>query len=98
MRSTALTVILACLAASNAPAAPIYVCYANQTARVMNFGVSYPAGGSSNTTVAPGVSLRQGGDSDGVYCISPTYAGHPLDCPVDDPSTFSGFQVELQCE
>lgn len=80
-------------------AAPIDVCYTNDTGMRMEFGLSFPANnGVSHTTVQPGNSVRQQGDSDGIYCISPIYFGDPTMCPTDQPNTQAGFQVELQCD
>jgi hypothetical protein len=76
--------------------APIYVCYTNNKVIPMQFGLSNPSG-VSHTTVNPTVPVRQQGDSEGVYCISPNYFGDPATCPVDEPDTQSGFQTEIQC-
>src|SRR5260370_30689653 len=93
--------LIASLAASlagPADAATINVCYTNNTTVPMHFGLFFPRNNSiSQTVVEPTIFLRQGGDTDGLYCISPTYFTDARDCPIDAPDTQSGFQVELSC-
>src|SRR4051794_17888713 len=98
MRILMLSFLIMTALTASGQTAPINVCYKNDTNRTLNWGLHFPLNnGVSHTTIAPGVSIRQGGDSDGVYCISPTFYGDPRECPIDQPGTIAGFQNELQC-
>jgi hypothetical protein len=96
---TIIVILSLFLASMPAISSPIYICYTNKESRVMNLDIYLPYNNAiSNTTVNSGVNIREGGDSDGPYCISATYAGDARDCPVDQPDTTAGLQVELQCQ
>lgn len=55
------------------------------------------ATGQKHFTLAAGESWRTEGDTEGVYCVSGSYAGNPEDCPVERDDTDSGELIELRC-
>ena len=79
-------------------AAPIKLCYTNDKKFVIYLGLFLSEFDRQESyELAPGQSIMTRGDDEDPYCISPTYRGDARNCPVDEPSTATGFQVEIQC-
>ena len=79
-------------------AAPISLCYTNDKKFVLYLNLFLSEFDRQEShELAPGQSIKTEGDGDDPYCTSPTYRGDARNCPIDEPNTETGFQVEIQC-